>query len=312
MSNPVTIIVQTRARDGQAAAFGEWQAKVSGVVAALPGFIEQSVIPPNPPEQPDWVILQRFAGEADAVAWLQGTQRTALLAEASGILAGADDVHLVRDEAGGALPAPVSVVISNRVRPGREAEFRQWQARIAAAQARAPGFQGYRFEPPVKGVHEDWLVILRFDSDASLQGWMASPVRAALLKEADPFIEAFHARIVRTGFEAWFAAASPAAAAAPAWKQNMIVLGLLYPVVFLFGWAVQAPFLQGKLGMPFWLALFFGNIFSVLLLSKLVPQVCGLLGWWLAPATTDRRNDMTGAALWVAIYALALAIFWKM
>jgi hypothetical protein len=36
-----------------------------------------------------------------------------------------------------------------------------------------------------------------------------------------------------------------------AWKQNMIVLLLLYPVVFLFGLWVQTPILIGKAGLPF-------------------------------------------------------------
>jgi len=218
----------------------------------------------------------------------------------------------VHDTTRGALPAPVSVVISTRVKPGREAEFRQWERRIAAAQSRAPGFQGYRFEPPVPGVHDDWLAILRFDSDASLQGWIDSPVRATLLAESDDFTEGYHTRIVRTGFESWFGAASPAAAMAPAWKQNMIVLGLLYPVVFLFGWAVQGPFLQGTLGWAFWFALFVGNIFSVIVLSKLVPLVCNVLGWWLTPKEKSPRNDAMGAALVVAVYAVSLLVFSRM
>ena len=53
----------------------------------------------------------------------------------------------------GVLPAPVSAVISTRVKPGQEAAYRLWEQRIAAAQAKSPGFQGYRFEPPVPGVH---------------------------------------------------------------------------------------------------------------------------------------------------------------
>ena len=51
----------------------------------------------------------------------------------------------------------------------------------------------------------------------------------------------------------------------------MIVLLLLYPVVFLFGLWVQTPLLIGRAGLPFWLALFIGNVVSVLLLNWLVP-----------------------------------------
>ena len=60
---------------------------------------------------------------------------------------------------------------------------------------------------------------------------------------------------------------------APAWKQNMVVLALLYPVVFIFGALVQTPLLMQRFGLPFWLALFIGNIIGVLLLARLVPLV---------------------------------------
>ena len=63
---------------------------------------------------------------------------------------------------------------------------------------------------------------------------------------------------------------------------------------------------------PFWFALFVGNIFSVVLLAKLVPVVCGWLGWWLAPRQPGGKVDALGAALWVAIYAVCLAVFWRM
>jgi antibiotic biosynthesis monooxygenase (ABM) superfamily enzyme len=307
---PVTIIVQTRTREGQAAAFGDWQARVSAAVAEQPGFLEQSVMPPNPPGQPDWVILQRFAMQADAVAWLHSERRQALLAEAQGLLVGVDDVHLMRDRGRGALPAPVSSVIATRVKPGQEAAFRRWEERIAAAQARAPGFQGYRFEPPVPGVQDDWLAILRFDSDHSLQAWMDSPERHALLAESAAFTEAFHTRIVRSGFEPWFVGSADRAPMAPAWKQNMVVLALLYPVVFIFGALVQTPLLMQRFGLPFWLALFIGNIVGVLLLARLVPLVGDSLGWWLTPGhPAGLLRDVAGACLMLAIYAGCLLVF---
>ncbi|MGO4760392.1 antibiotic biosynthesis monooxygenase, partial [Streptomyces sp. 2MCAF27] len=97
IEDPVTVIVQTRTRPGQEDAFGRWQARISAAVAEQPGFLEQSVMPPNPPAQPDWVILQRFGTQSGAVAWLRSERRQALVAEAQGLLAGLDDVHLVRD-----------------------------------------------------------------------------------------------------------------------------------------------------------------------------------------------------------------------
>jgi antibiotic biosynthesis monooxygenase (ABM) superfamily enzyme len=142
-----------------------------------PGFIEQSVMPPNPPTQVDWVILQRFSSADTAIDWLRSDLRQQLLAEAQHLLVGAHDVHLLGDSAAGVVPAPVSAVITTRLKPGAEGAYRAWEQRIAKAQARSPGFQGYRFEPPMPGVQDDWLAILRFDSERNLQSWLDSPER---------------------------------------------------------------------------------------------------------------------------------------
>ncbi|HWZ09765.1 MAG TPA: antibiotic biosynthesis monooxygenase, partial [Xanthobacteraceae bacterium] len=220
----MTLVTQTRVREGMAEQFGQWQSTISATAAEFPGFITQSVLPPNPPLQVDWVIQQRFDSVEAASAWLRSERRTRLLDAGQPMLAGHDDVHLVRDSTAGVRPAPVSAVISSRVRPGQEAAFRAWEQRIALAQAKSPGFQGYRFEPPIPGVQEDWLAILRFDTERNLQAWLDAPERKKLLEEAAPFLEEFHARVVRTGFEQWFPSAAAGTSAPAVWKMNMLVL----------------------------------------------------------------------------------------
>jgi len=123
----------------------------------------------------------------------------------------------------------------------------------------------------VPGVQEDWLAILRFDTEANLQAWLDSPERKTLLREAEAFTEEFHARIARTGFDQWFPVPASGASPPAAWKQHMLVLLLLYPVVFLFGLFVQNPLLSVRAGLPFAFALFIGNVVSVVLLNYLVP-----------------------------------------
>ena len=304
----VTIVTQTRVRAGREDEFAKWQEHIGTAASEFPGFIEQTVMPPNPPAQIDWVILQRFASLEAATSWLNSKERLALIEHALPMLVGQDDIHILKDDAVGVLPSPVSAVIATRLKPGAEAGYRAWEQKIAAAQSKAKGFQGYRFEPPIPGVQDSWLAIVRFDSEASLQAWMNSPVRLALLKEAEPFTEEFHARIVRTGFDQWFKVADGAPQPA-AWKMNMLVLMNLYPVVFVFGALVGTPFLTNK-GVPFWLALFIGNIVSVTLLDRLVPLSAGYLGWWLAPkGPSVARINLIGAGIVIGIYAVCLFAF---
>jgi antibiotic biosynthesis monooxygenase (ABM) superfamily enzyme len=305
----VTVVTQTRIRPGQEAAFAAWQDRIGGIVATIPGFIEQSVMPPRPPVQTDWVILQRFSNTASALSWLHSEQRLQLVQDAHDMLVGNDDVHLLTDSETGAMPSPVSAIISTRIKPGKEDVYRRWEQRMAATQARAGGFQGYRFEPPIPGVQEDWLAILRFDTEANLQSWLASPARLKLLGEANEFTAEVHLRLARTGFDQWFQVAG-ATGGSPAWRQNMLVLSLLYPVVFLFGAWVQSPLLSKVFGMPFWLSLFVGNVVSVILLNYLVPWTSQRFAWWLrAPNLIANPINLGGTAAMLGMYAISLTVF---
>jgi antibiotic biosynthesis monooxygenase (ABM) superfamily enzyme len=305
----VTIVVQTRVRPESDAAYAAWQIEMSSIVAKFPGFVEQTVMQPSPPAQVDWVILQRFVSKDAAIAWLNSEQRQKRLEAVAKMLIGRDDVHIVTDGGAGVLPGPVSAVMSTRVKPGKESAHRAWARRIAAAQSKAPGFQGHRIEPPIPGVQDHWLSIVRFDTESNLQAWLASPERQKLLPEASDFTDEFTARVVRTGFDQWFPV--KAGQAQPrAWKQNMLVLLLLYPVVFLLSTFVQAPLLTGRAGLPFAVALFIANAASVMLLSYLVPWTSRWFLWWLASEGPNNRSlQVAGATLVVALYGLMLLAF---
>jgi len=314
MSGPtVSIVTQTCVRPESAEAFARWQGETSTIIAAFPGFIEQRLMPPKPPLQLDWVILQRFASRDDAQRWLGSAERQARIDGIAHMLFGRDDVHIVQDDADAARRAPVSAVISTRVKPGKETEYRAWERKIAAAQSRARGLQGYRFEPAVPGVQEDHVAILRFDSEENLNAWLESPARRRLVEEAEPLTEEFHTRTVRAGFEQWFREASEGAAPLPVWKMNMLVLLMLYPIVFLFGVFVATPLFSNKLALPFAISLFLGNIVSVVLTGFLVPWVANHFGWWLQPKGPRRlRTHLLGAGLIIALYALMVVVFWRL
>ena len=211
-------------------------------------------------------------------------------------------------------PAPVSAVISTRVKPGKEPEYRAWERKIAAAQSKAPGLQGYRFEPPMPGVQEDFVAILRFDSEANLQAWLDFAGAQASCSRRP-------SRSPRSSTPGWRAPASSSGSAtaggrrrAPAvWKMDMIVLLLLYPIVFLFGVFVQTPLLFGRVGLPFAIALFIGNVVSVLSLNYLVPWTSIRFSWWLAPSQANRTKlNIAGAVLVSAIYLVPIWTFWRL
>jgi len=307
-TKPVTLITQTRVLPDRNDDFAAWQQQISDAVAQFPGFIDHQVIPPNPPSQIDWVIVQKFASADDAQTWLRSPQRLRLIETVQPLLVGHDDIHIIQDDDAAKPPDAVSAVISMRIAPGKEDAYRAWGQRIAAAQAQYPGFQGFKLNPPIPGVQEDWVTILQFDTEAHLNAWMTAPERLKLLDEANAFTTETHYRTVRSGFDQWFRVGG--AAEAPVWKLNMLTLLALYPVVFLFGYFVQTPILQRQLGWPFWLALFAGNLSGVVILNWVAPWVSHRFGWWLQPAGSEtRKQTLLGIGAIVALYALLLLVF---
>jgi uncharacterized protein len=308
----VTLVTQARVGQEHAAGFERWQRQSGEAVAAFPGYIDGEFIAPSPPVQVDWVIVHRFVSLHAARAWLESDQRRTLLADLQPLLVGPIDVHLFTGD--DRRVAPVSVIIATRVKPGRQAAFLAWQRRVAAVQAKFDGFHGYKLEPPIPGVQDEWVIVLRFDSDEHLDAWLKSPERLRLLAEAAVFDAETRIRKVRSGFEFWFAPQDVGAQhPPPTWKQNLLVLLVLYPVVFLFGKWVQTPLLVDQ-GVPFWLALFVGNAISVGLLGwLLVPYANRFFSWWLNPTGGNAiRLSWAGTALIVALYGVALVAFWRL
>jgi antibiotic biosynthesis monooxygenase (ABM) superfamily enzyme len=308
-NKPVTLVTQTSVDPAHDRDFNQWQDRVNGVVSGFSGYIDSKVMPPSPPIQPDWVIVQRFATVDDAKAWLGSPDRQQLVDQVRHWLIGRDDIHLVEEDDSLPPDQSVSAVISMKVTPGQEAAYRAWGQRIAAAQSHYPGFQGFRINPPIPGVQDDWVTILQFDNEPDLSAWMNSPERQRFLDEAKSFNEETHFRTVRSGFSQWFRV-DGGPALAPVWKQNMLVLMALYPVVFLFGFFVQGPLLMRSWGWPFWLSLFAGNLAGIVILNWLVPWVSKQFTWWLQPAGTEmRKRTAIGIVVVVAIYALLMLAF---
>jgi antibiotic biosynthesis monooxygenase (ABM) superfamily enzyme len=306
-----SVISQMRVLPERADDFTQWLQHVDDAVQTAPGFIAQEALPPAPPVQVDWAITQRFAGLGPAQAWVQGSDWQQLSVEIRPALVGPLDVHLIGDSGGAAQTAPVLAIIYTRVRSDELPAFVEWQHRIAAAEAMFEGFRGYKLEPPIPAVQDEWIMLVRFDTDAHLEAWLNSEQRRRLIAEAEALSSETRYRKVRGGFESWFAGDEGGAQALPPpWKQNMVVLLMLYPVAYLFGHWVGTPFLIRN-GLPVWGSVFLGNCVSVPLLGwVLVPQVKKRFQWWLTPRQpSDRVRDWAGAALVVLLYGVLLLIF---
>jgi hypothetical protein len=303
----VALVVQRRVADESFAAFTRWQAKVSEELRGVPGFLRQELVPPAPPHQLDWLVIQRFETLAAARGWLESAARAQLLAEIRGDKIGPEDVHLLPDT-GGEHDAAVSAVFTYTIDPADRAEFEAWQRRIQDAETAFTGFLRHKIEAPSPGLHDDWVVIVSYATDADLDRWLVSPERKAVLAEGQHFIERMQYRRTSYGFGFWFREGEAAGRDRFAiLRGNLIVLLVLYPVVASWNLVLAGPI--AALGVPPWLGLFIGNLFASQLLGWwAVPMAARRFRWWLAP-TAGRWSRLAGYAVVMALYALAMALY---
>ena len=299
----VALVVNRRIAAADDEAYAQWQRRLGEVVERQPGFIRREIIPPNPPVQDDWVVVQHFRDVASARAWLQSDARRELLAQISPIFIGNDEVHLVTEE--NRHPAQAaSALISTRVAPEQESEFLAWQREICATEARFDGFLGHKVERPIRGVQEDWVVILSFDTEQHLDAWLGSPQRRALLERGGAFGSDIRLAKASYGFGFWSGNPQPD----PVFKSNLLVLLMLYPIVFLWGYFISEPLFERQ-GIPFWLSLFIGNLVSTQLLGWfVVPWAFRRFRWWLHPGR-GWRTQLLGYGILIVLYAVSMAVY---
>lgn len=142
---------------------------------------------------------------------------------------------------------PVTVVVTWRIRPGREREFEVWRREISAAALEFPGHMGIDVVLPV-GSRREYAVMFRFDTYEHLHAWQESEIRRNLLKKAEPFSENGPSYRLQTGLEYWFAPSD--ASTPPRWKMAIVTVIGVWPVSMVVPWllnpliASQSPLLQ--------------------------------------------------------------------
>lgn len=182
---------------------------------------------------------------------------------------------------------PVTLYISRRIKPGREAAIAEWQEEIKTACEQFPGFIGSRVLEPHDqyGNTEDgkhsFNVVVRFASFEDLQRWEQSPEKAACYRKLQPLIEAQSISRM-SGFEPWFP--SPGGPGAPPrWKMCLMAFMAVYPIVLIVRLSI-GPVVSEQ-SLPLWLAVFIMSIPTSLLMSYVaLPGLTRLFRKWLYPA----------------------------
>ncbi len=310
MSRPAVLLATFKVRPGQQDAFAAWQIQHNKVVSKFPGYISGDVIPPTKPGDNEWTTILNFQDSDLLLKWQQSEERAGLIADVLPLAEGGNLGQMMpRDNSAEQPGTNVTQVILSKIKPDMEDAYREWSVRIQQAQAKYPGYRGTYIQPPGSGGATHWTTMLRYDTAAHLDAWLAAPERAELLRESKAFIEDEELMRLGTSFPGWVPVNPVTGKGPPDWKTAILVVLGLYPTVLL-----ELRFLNPHLThLNPSLATFIGNVGSVAVTSFLtMPLFVRWFGWWLFPDNKSKSRGPMGAGLFIVLFAIEIALLWRL
>lgn len=303
----VTRVVAYKVKQGQGGTFQGWLKAINDRARAFGGLAGIDVVPPVTGGQAggeEWTVVYRFLDEAAFRTWLDSRERREMLADVPALLA-EPPAEYTLDAPQGDDDGRV-IVTANAVLPGQEAAYEAADRSLNETAARFPGFVGTRLFKPAPGSNV-WSTLVRFDSKANMDRWLGSKERAAGRDVLYRHVASHHANVVPTGFGSWFAVAAADHVEAPAWKQAMIVLAALFPLVMVLNLTIGDYLAQRHVSFP--VNVFIGNALGTIALTwALMPVVVRLMAWWLSPRAAPRQTWL-GLVVVLLAYAVEIAVF---
>lgn len=302
-----TRVITYAVRPGKEAEFQAWQNSINEKCQQFSGFLGIDVHPPAVNESSsDWVVIYRFQNEETLKAWLESKERAEALATAPSIFTDKQSAYTL---SGGQAPDhSLTIVTAHKVLPGKETEHEAANKVLNDAAARFPGFAGCEIFKPMAD-NDEYTTLVRFNNKENMNRWLTSPERKAGLEALYRTTADHRTKVVGTGFGSWFAFNAEDGIAAAAWKQAMVVLCVLFPVVMIVNLTV-GNFLT-KAGAPFAVNIFTGNTIGTIILTWLaMPVVSRAMNWWLSPRSTVKQTWF-GLFFVLIVYAIEIFIFNK-
>jgi uncharacterized protein len=198
--------------------------------------------------------------------------------------------------------AKASAAIVQHVPRAAVEEFKDWQRGVTAAVESFPGYEGSDLYPPADSQGDEWVAVIHFENDASLQAWLDSSVRKRWVENLQSGVGEFEVKRLSGGFSQWFTGVGRNARhAPPGWKMALTVLCALYPTVLLLSIFV-GPYTR-PLGLAF--SMLIANALSVSILQWFVmPALNRVLAPWLTANDLERKwLNYLGLAGIVAVLA---------
>lgn len=175
-----------------------------------------------------------------------------------------------------------TVVITHRVREGKQADYETWLNEIGPLCRASLGHLDWQIIRPISGLTGTYTVIIRFDTREHLRQWMESPVRKRLIEKVQPCLARDDDFFIRSGLDFWFAPDGAAAKVPTRWKQFLVTWSAIYPLVLVVP-LVVIPVMR-QIGIPenrFSTSLFITGTVVFLMAYVVMPQYTKSLRKWL-------------------------------
>lgn len=279
-----------------------WQASFNERIVEAPGFISIEFLNHEKDEKAS--VVQRFTTNESSKAWHTSEAYLRLIKELDTFATGIE----ITNEEEISHTDGVTEIIVTQVLPKNAAAFRIWNAKIHQEEGKFKGFRGVYLQSPTTQKGTTWITMLQFDNLENLDKWLLSTIRKKLLNEASSFIDTIESHRVISSYAGWFANIAKVAEVPPVWKQSMVVLLVLFPVVML-ELRYLLPLLQP---LNRTLSTFIANTISVALLSfPMMPIAITLLKWWLYPQkAASLAITLFGTLVLFLLYSLEIYLLW--
>ena len=174
----------------------------------------------------------------------------------------------------------VTTIIVHRPLKDQVAAYERWLTEIVPIAQTFAGHRGVNIIRPY-GDSEDYTIVLHFDNEKSLRGWLDSDTRKRLIEKVRPCLHAEEKIDIKPGIEFWFTPPD-SRKVAPAYKQFMVTFSAIYPLVVIVPWLLAPVFVRvpvlGVEGIRQFIVVL---IIVALMTFWIMPRYIRLIARWL-------------------------------
>jgi uncharacterized protein len=176
----------------------------------------------------------------------------------------------------------VTVVVTRKVKRGRESEYEDWLRRFLEESKSMKGYLGATIQKPAPGSTE-YTSIFRFDTVDNLRKFEESELRSKYLREVVDYVDADAIWKKITGLEFWFSPPKGTIIPQPSrFRMALVTIIVVYGLVISIGQLVSM--FVGDV-IPSYVRLFITISIEIFLMTFiLMPHITKLLAKWIYPS----------------------------